>query len=326
MIFYFLVSLLMTIIGMKLFIIFLNNTNILKKKESLDSSIKKDCIKELHKQKKNTLTMGGVVMNIVLLIMTISYYIMTKDFLWLNIMFILYGIMGFVDDYIKVKKVRDGVTPKEKLFGLTSISLFIVLLLYFTNYMNTTIRIPFINSGLQLNIIVYSAFILFILVATTNSFNITDGLDGLALGIAIIVLTFLGIVAWKVENTPILYTILALEGTCIGTLFYNKHPAKIFIGDTGSLFLGGAIAIIMIQLQIPLWILLALIICLWEAITVIIQLTSLRFRNKRVFKIAPYHHHLEKCGWKETKIVYVFESITFICCIIGYLALGGTLF
>ncbi|TCT16275.1 phospho-N-acetylmuramoyl-pentapeptide-transferase [Natranaerovirga pectinivora] len=322
MLFYFITSLLITIIGMKLFIIFLTNTRFLKKKKSIDSSIKKDCIKELHKNKKNTLTMGGVVMNLVLFIMTIGYYIMTKEFLWLNMMIILYGIMGFVDDYIKIKKVRDGVTPKEKLLGLTGISFLVVLLLHLTNTMNTTIRIPFINSGLQLNIIVYSALILVILVATTNSFNITDGLDGLALGIAIIVLAFLGIVAWKVENSAILYTILTLAGTCIGTLFYNKHPAKIFIGDTGSLFLGGAIAIIMISLQIPLWILLILIICLWETITVILQLTSLRFRNKKVFKIAPYHHHLEKCGWQETKIVHTFCWITFICCIIGYLGLG----
>ena len=322
MILAFLISLLCTAIGMKYFIILLTNTNFLKRKEDVDN-IKKSCIKELHKNKLNTLTMGGVVMNIVLLMMTIIYYLMYNKILWINIFIILYGAMGFVDDYIKIKKVRDGVTPREKLIGLTIISIIAVIYLVASNDINTNIIIPFINISFKLDIVLYSVFMVILLVATTNSVNITDGLDGLILGISILVLTFICIVAWKTEKNDVLYSALLILGTCIGTFIYNKHPAKIFIGDTGSLFLGGAIAIFMIKLNIPIWIMIILIVCLWEMLTVIIQLLSLRLTGKKVFKIAPYHHHLEKCGWKETKIVYISWLITSIFCIIGYIGLGG---
>lgn len=325
MIFYFIISLLCTAIGMKYFIILLKHTNFLKRKETIDN-IKKSCIKELHKNKLNTLTMGGVVMNIVLLIMTIAYYLINKEILWINIFIILYGAMGFVDDYIKIKKVRDGVTPREKLIGLTIISILVVVYLVSSNGINTTIIIPFINNSPKLHIIIYSVLMVLLLVTTTNSVNITDGLDGLVLGISVIILTFICVVAWKTENNDVLSSALIILGTCLGALIYNKNPAKIFIGDTGSLFLGGAIAIFMIKLNIPAWIMIVLIVCLWEMLTVIIQLSSIRLTGKRVFKIAPYHHHLEKCGWKETKIVYVSWLISGIFCIIGYIGLEGVLF
>jgi phospho-N-acetylmuramoyl-pentapeptide-transferase len=325
MLLYFIVSLLCTAVGMKCFIILLTNTNLLKRKETIDN-IKKTCIKELHKNKLNTLSMGGIVMNIVLLIMTIGFYLINRKILWINIFIIFYGVMGFVDDYIKIKKVRDGVTPREKLLGLTIISAAVVLYLVLSNTINTVITIPFINSSFKPDIIIYSALMILLLVVTTNSMNITDGLDGLVLGISVIVLAFICVVAWKTENDEILFSALVILGTCLGALIFNKYPAKIFIGDTGSLFLGGAIAIFMIKLYIPVWIVIVLIVCLWEMLSVIIQLSSLKLRGKRVFKIAPFHHHLEKCGWKETKIVYLCWLISGVFCIVGYISLGGVLF
>lgn len=322
---YFILSLLCTAIGMKYFIFLLRHTNLLKRKETIDN-IKKSCIKELHKNKLSTLTMGGVVMNIVLILMTIIYFLVNKEILWINVFIILYGVMGFVDDYIKIKKVRDGVTPREKLIGLTIISVIVVTYLVTFSQINTDIIIPFINSSFKLNIIIYSIFMILLLVVTTNSANITDGLDGLVLGISIIILTFISVVAWKTQHSDVLCSALMILGTCLGALIYNKNPAKIFIGDTGSLFLGGAIAIFMIKLNIPAWIMVILIVFLWEMLSVIIQLLSLKLTGKRVFRIAPYHHHLEKCGWKETKIVYVSWLITGIFCIIGYIGLGGVIF
>jgi phospho-N-acetylmuramoyl-pentapeptide-transferase len=313
-----------TLVGMKYFIKFLKSSDLLKRKDTVDG-IKKDCIKELHKSKINTLTMGGVVMNVVLFIMTIAYYLIKKEFLWINIFIIAFGVMGFIDDYIKIKKGKDGVTPKEKLIGLTIISIVVVVFFMVMHQTNTQIIIPFINTSIQLNGVVYAVLMMLLVVATTNSVNITDGLDGLVLGISVIVLSFLGLVAWRLGNNEVLFSVLVVMATCIGALFYNWHPAKIFIGDTGSLFLGGAIALFAIRLNIPMWLIIILIVCLWETISVILQLTSLKFTGKRIFKIAPYHHHLEKSGWIETKIVYLFWAITGVFCIIGYFAMGGIL-
>jgi phospho-N-acetylmuramoyl-pentapeptide-transferase len=164
-----------------------------------------------------------------------------------------------------------------------------------------------------------------ILVASTNSANITDGLDGLILGIASIALSFIIISAWQLRRIDVLYSAVVILGTCLGALVYNRHPAKIFIGDTGSLFLGGALVIFLIQLNMPLWVVILLGVCVWEMLTVIIQLSSIKLRGKRVFKIAPFHHHLEKCGWKETKIVYIFWLITGVLCLVGYVGLEVTL-
>ncbi|WBW95538.1 phospho-N-acetylmuramoyl-pentapeptide-transferase [Oceanirhabdus sp. W0125-5] len=316
----YLTTILCTVVGLNYFIRLVNDNKILRRNKSSDI-IKKSCIRELHKNKLNTPTMGGIVMNIIFFIMIIVYYLINKEILWFNIFIILFGVMGFIDDYIKIKKIRDGVTPKEKFIGLTLISLFYVIFLIFTKEFHSTVAVPFINKGIEVNIIMYCFFILVLLIGTTNSVNITDGLDGLMLGIGMIVLAFIALISWKVKNTGVLYSSLMVQATCIGALLFNKYPAKIFIGDTGSLFLGGAIGIFMIELNVPLWIIIVIAVCLWETITVIIQLSSLRLTGKRVFKIAPYHHHLEKCGWNETKIVHVFWTITLVLCIVGYLGI-----
>ena len=317
-----LLSLLMTVLGMKYFIVLLNHSRFLKRKETIDS-IKKSCIKELHKNKQNTLTMGGVVMNSILLIMSVMYYIIYREMLWFNSFIIFYGLLGFIDDYIKIKKVKDGVAPKIKLAGLIVISSLTMAYLIHSKEVNTVISIPFTSDTFNIEPMTYIMVMIFFLVTITNSVNITDGLDGLALGISAIVLFFITIVAWQKAEMEVLFSAGVILAACLGTLMYNKYPAKIFIGDTGSLFLGGAMGIFMIKLGMPLWSLMILSVCLWEMLTVVIQLSSLKLRGKRVFKIAPYHHHLEKCGWPETKIVYIFWLITGVSCVMGYIGLKG---
>lgn len=321
MIKYFAFSLLFTAAFLKIFIARLSKTGFFKRADNVDSN-KKSCIQELHKHKAATPTMGGIAINLALFTSTVVYSISTGRILWINVFLLLFGLMGFIDDYIKVKKKRDGVTPKEKFVGLVIISLIITTYLIVSGKIDTQIMFPFINASREINRYLYGALMVFLLVLSSNSVNITDGVDGLALGICSIVFVFIGIVAYQLKADHVLFGAITMEGACLGALSFNRYPAKIFMGDTGSLLLGGTVAVFLIELNIPLWIILALCICIFETISVIIQLFSLRFFNKRVFKIAPFHHHLEKNGWQETSITLAFYLITFLACIIAYLGLG----
>ncbi len=322
MIQYFAFSLLFTAMFLKIFIDKLSKTRFFKRVENVDSN-KKSCIQELHKHKAATPTMGGIAINLTLFTSTIIYSILTGRIIWINVFLLLFGLMGFIDDYIKVKKTRDGVTPKEKLAGLIIIGIIITTYLIVSEHINTQIMFPFIGISIEINKYLYGALMVFLIVLSSNSVNITDGVDGLALGICSIVFFFIGIVAYQLSADNVLFGVIIMEGACLGTLFFNRYPAKIFMGDTGSLLLGGAIAVFLIELNIPLWIILVLCVCIFETISVIIQLFSLKYFNKRVFKIAPFHHHMEKNGWREIAITFTFCVITFAACIIGYLGLGS---
>lgn len=157
--------------------------------------------------------------------------------------------------------------------------------------------------------------------ATTNAVNLTDGIDGLASSVTVIVLTFFAIVGFKTGHYQVGVFSIALAGALLGFLRYNAFPAKIFMGDTGSLALGGAIATIALILKMPLFIIIVGGIYVVETLSVIIQVTSFKTTGKRVFKMAPIHHHFEQCGWSEVKLVTVFSIITLILCIIGFIAL-----
>lgn len=322
MIQYFAFSLLFTAMFLKIFIDKLSKTRFFKRAENVDSN-KKSCIQELHKHKAATPTMGGIAINLTLFTSTIIYSILTGRIIWINVFLLLFGLMGFIDDYIKVKKTRDGVTPKEKLAGLIIIGIIITTYLIVSEQINTQIMFPFIGISIEINKYLYGALMVFLIVLSSNSVNITDGVDGLALGICSIVFFFIGIVAYQLSADNVLFGVIIMEGACLGTLLFNRYPAKIFMGDTGSLLLGGAIAVFLIELNIPLWIILVLCVCIFETISVIIQLFSLKYFNKRVFKIAPFHHHMEKNGWREIAITFTFCVITFAACIIGYLGLGS---
>ncbi|WP_181593067.1 phospho-N-acetylmuramoyl-pentapeptide-transferase [Paenibacillus sp. YN15] len=320
MILYFAISLLVTVAFLKLFIDRLSKTRLFRRAEHVDSN-KKSCIQELHKHKAATPTMGGLAINLALLLSTVVYSIWAGEIIWMNVFLLLFGLMGFIDDYIKVKKTRDGVTPKEKLVGLGLIGIMMAVYFIASGQIDTEIMLPFISGSIEIHPWLYGALTVFLIVLSSNSVNITDGVDGLALGICAIVFVFIGVAAYQLGAQHVLFGAFVMEGACLGTLFFNRHPARIFMGDTGSLLLGGTIAVFLLALNMPLWIILVLCVCIFEAVSVIIQLTSLRYRHKKVFKIAPFHHHLEKSEWTETAIVRTFCGITAAACVIAYLGI-----
>jgi phospho-N-acetylmuramoyl-pentapeptide-transferase len=157
-----------------------------------------------------------------------------------------------------------------------------------------------------------------VLLATTNSSNLTDGLDGLATSVTLVVSAFFAVVAFNMLFSPLVLMSAALIGGLLGFLIFNAHPAKVFMGDTGSLFLGGAVTGAAFMINEPLIIVIAGGIYVFEALSVILQVGSFKLRNKRIFKMAPVHHHFEKCGWSEVKIVAVFSTVTAILCVIAW--------
>ena len=320
MTYYFIISFVLTGLFQLFYIKKLNKVRFFQRKEATES-IKKICIKELHKHKAATPSFGGMAIIASLFLVSLLYMILTRTMLGGVLLLLLFGLLGFLDDYIKLKKIRDGVSPKEKLLGVIAISILLVSYLSLSHQIDGFYFIlPFFDFCISMGALPYYLCLVLLLVAASNSMNITDGLDGLALGISSIVLTVIGLMAWKLQVKDVLFGAIVLEGSCLASLCFNRHPAKVFIGDTGSLLLGGAIAYFLIRLQLPLWMPFLLIVCVWEMLSVILQLGSLRFFKKRVFLIAPYHHHLEKRGWKETTIVLTFWMITLLFSIISYVA------
>lgn len=274
-----------------------------------------------HLSKSGTPTMGGVIFIISLLITVVSTGIVSKDILILVSSTIGFGLIGFLDDYIKIVKKRNlGLRAYQKL--IFQIILAVILAVYQSNtsIAGTKIIIPFLKSQyLDLGIL-YIPFIVFFVVATVNSVNLTDGLDGLASGVSIIVLSFFSLVALNRGMESVAVFSAALTGACLGFLIHNAYPAKVMMGDTGSLALGGGIAATAILLNLPLLIPIVGGIFFVETLSVIIQVASFKLTGKRVFLMSPLHHHFELKGWKETKVVGIFWLITALLCIVGVFA------
>lgn len=273
-----------------------------------------------HLRKQGTPTMGGIMIIIALIVMVLVYVLgILRDFekakpiLALLFASVGFGVVGFVDDYKKVvKKNTDGLNPKLKMFGLLIISvLYTLFLVKFTN-IGTGIIIPFMNFEFVLPLWAYIPFTILVMLATTNAINLTDGVDGLAGSVTTIIVLAIAIIANKLLFPEVAMFSLILAGAIMGFLIYNFHKAKVMMGDTGSLFLGGAISSILIYLKMPLFLLILAIIPVIETLSVILQVLSFRLRGKRIFKMAPLHHHFELTGWRENRVVGVFSFITFI--------------
>lgn len=277
---------------------------------------------QTHLKKSGTPTMGGIIMFMALVLTVLTSGMLNKDMYILLITTFGFGLIGFIDDYIKVVKRRSlGLRAYQKLIGQIILATILAIYQSSTSVLGTKLIVPFLsNQYLDLGIL-YIPFIAFVVVGTVNSVNLTDGLDGLASGVTLIVLSFFGLIAlyWRQDSITIFST--ALAGACLGFLVYNAHPAKVFMGDTGSLGLGGAVSAIAILLNIPLVIPIVGGIYFIEALSVIIQVVSFKLTGKRVFLMAPLHHHYEQKGWKETKVVAVFWTATVILCLIGILSL-----
>lgn len=273
-----------------------------------------------HLKKNGTPTMGGIMM-LAVIIITLGISSITYPILILPLIAITgFGIVGFIDDYKKlVLKNTKGLSPMKKILGLVlTAALFILLYINVFN-LGTDIIIPFIDQPITLSLGAFIVFTTFILLASSNAVNLTDGLDGLATGVVAIIMTFFTIIAFKNSDTEMVILGLATLGTCLAFLLFNSYPAKVFMGDTGSLALGGAIASIAIILKMPLYLAIVAIICILETLSVILQVLYFKItKGKRLFKMAPLHHHFELSGLKENVIVNIFWLVTIAACLLAY--------
>ncbi len=283
-----------------------------------------------HLSKSGTPTMGGIILIVsILLLSAFLYFDYSADepeiatrLLPMIFVTIGFGVVGFIDDLKKVVfHNTDGISPKAKMAGLTVIAIAYVCMLVFIFKNGTDIYIPFADVYVTMPTWLYIIFGIIVILATTNAVNLTDGIDGLSTSVTTIILTCLTVISiiWGVKETTIFGSIVI--GSTLGFLLFNLHPAHVFMGDTGSLLLGGAIAGIALYLKIPLLLLIIAIIPVIEALSVIIQVLYYKKTGKRFFKMAPIHHHFELCGWNEDKVVSVFSIITLIASIIGVMAI-----
>lgn len=275
-----------------------------------------------HYKKSGTPTMGGViiVISVMIAIFTSGYY--TQE-IWAALFFTVgFGLIGFIDDYIKVVLKRNlGLKAFQKIVGQLIFAF--LLALYGSRYSvyGTKLIIPFANAFIDLGVL-YIPFVLFVVVGIVNAVNLTDGLDGLNTGVTLIVMaTFSLITNSMIKESPIFEGIsimsAAVTGACLGFLKHNANPAKVFMGDTGSLALGGAVSAVAVLSNTILLIPIIGGIYFVEALSVIIQVLHYKRTKRRIFKMAPLHHHFEMCGWNEKKVVGVFWIATVILAFIG---------
>ena len=234
---------------------------------------------------------------------------------------LLFGVVGFLDDFIKVVLKRNlGLSAKQKFLLQLVVAAASVAYLYFSGLVDSTVYIPFMRTPVNLSYF-YIPFCIFVMLATVNSVNLTDGLDGLASTVTLVVSLFFTAAALYFKDNASAVFSLTLVGALIGFLIHNAYPARVFMGDTGSLFLGGAVSIIAILLKLPFFIIIIGLVYLLETLSVMIQVTSFKLTGKRVFKMSPIHHHFEMCGFSETKIVLLFSGATVLLLIVCMLAL-----
>ena len=275
-----------------------------------------------HLKKNGTPTMGGIIFLISVIVTSCIYM---KDYPQIiPILFVTvgYGVIGFLDDYIKiVLKRSEGLTPSQKMFGQIIVTGVFAVYMYKFSGISMEMIVPFFpNVTLDLGFLTIPVMFLAI-IGTVNGVNFTDGLDGLATSVTIMVAVFFGVVALGVKSDvwPIACAVI---GALLGFLLFNVHPASVFMGDTGSLALGGFVAAIAYMLQMPIFILIVGLIYWIEILSVIIQVGYFKISHgKRIFRMAPIHHHFEVGGWSETKVVAVFTIVTAMLCLIGLMAL-----
>lgn len=283
-----------------------------------------------HLSKTGTPSMGGLAIISATVISAVAVTAVAAggyaDYLSLAVILvtmILFGIIGFIDDYEKaIKKNNAGISPKQKIVLQFVFSLAFAIFAYFKSgfgdISGSCVWIPIADVYLDFGIL-YIPFVIFVMIAFSNAVNLTDGLDGLASGVTALVafcMVVVGVSAYPgIEAAPIVYG--ALAGGCLGFLMFNKNPAKIFMGDTGSMALGGMLAAGAVMMKMEFLVAVAGLVYVCEALSVIIQVTYYKKTHKRIFKMAPLHHHFELCGMKETKVVKMFWAATLVFCLLA---------
>ena len=275
-----------------------------------------------HLKKQGTATMGGVM---ILLGSTIAAFLFTDD-LWKTLLLtgitLGAGLLGFLDDYLKVILRRPlGLKARHKILGQFLLG---ILLAWGAVLLgrDTTIIIPFIGNEFDIGLFYYP-FVMIVFISATNAVNLTDGLDGLASGLMAIAAGVYVLISWIMGNTAAAVFAAALSGACLGFLKHNYHPAKVFMGDTGSLALGGALAALAVLTGTELVLLVLGAVFVFEVLSVIIQVVSFQLTGKRVFKMSPLHHHIELCGWPEVKVVHLFWLMGFCFALLGLWSVKG---
>lgn len=283
-----------------------------------------------HLKKSGTPTMGGLIPIITTILLSAFLYIdyaadepeIATRLLPMVFVTIGFGLVGFIDDFKKViLHNTDGLSPKLKMLGLMIIAIAYVVMLVFNFKNGTDIYLPILDTYITLPMWLYIPFAVCVILATTNAVNLTDGIDGLSTSVTTIILTCLTVISiiWGIKETTIFGCIVI--GAALGFLLFNLHPAQVFMGDTGSLLLGGAIAGIALYLKLPLLLLIIALVPVLETLSVILQVGYYKKTGKRLFKMAPLHHHFELSGWKENQIVSVFSLLTLAMSIIGILVI-----
>ena len=284
-----------------------------------------------HKSKAGTPTMGGIMF---ILGCGVTVFILGWDamlegsfvHLYVYLFALIFGIIGFVDDYRKVRQHQnEGLTAKQKFVLQLAAAVVFLCLMRYEGLLTNALYIPFANITVTVNWIVYLVFAAFVIVGCVNAVNLTDGIDGLACSVTFVVMVFFTVTGtlWSFLDRQGLFP-AALAGGLAAFFVYNHHPAKVFMGDTGSLFLGGAVAALAFAMDMPLILIPVGIIYIAETMSDIIQVTYFKATHgKRFFKMAPLHHHLELSGWSEAKLVAVFSGITLVFCALAFLGVQG---
>ncbi len=276
---------------------------------------------ESHLKKSGTPTMGGLIILTGIVITSLFYLENYKNIRPILFVTLGFGLIGFLDDYIKVVMKRSlGLRAWQKMLGQILITSIFAYYLNHNTDVGTAMILPFSNGKLLETGALYLPILFFIVLGTVNGANFTDGLDGLASSVTVLIAVFFTVVAIGTESGIEPITCAAV-GSILGFLVYNVYPARVFMGDTGSLALGGFVVSTAYMLRMPLFLAIVAFIYLIEVLSVIIQVISYHTTGKRVFKMAPIHHHFELSGWPETKVVAIFSIVTTILCLIGLLGL-----
>ncbi len=280
-----------------------------------------------HNSKAGTPMMGGLMFIIAAVICLLINVIAMEDH---TVFFVLalslcFGLVGFLDDFFKLKYKRNlGLTSMQKAMLQMAVSALYLYLLYKQGVLTCDLYVPFVDVSFRIHPLVYIFFAMFVMVGCVNAVNLTDGIDGLCGSVSIPVMIFFTVVAVARGKFDLALLPASLTGGLIAYLFYNWHPAKVFMGDTGSLFLGGAVCALAFALDMPLILILVGFVYIIETLSVILQVAYFKLTGgKRIFKMAPIHHHFEMCGWKEEKIVLVFSGICAVLCILAWFGVSG---
>ena len=280
-----------------------------------------------HNNKAGTPMMGGLmfILGAIILLAANAFFMEEHTVFFVLALALCFGFVGFLDDFTKIKFKRNlGLTSIQKALLQMAVSALFLYAMWKSGSMSTDLYIPFVDVSFRLHPIVYIFFAMFVMVGCVNAVNLTDGVDGLCASVTVPVMVFFTAAAVGMERFDLALMPAALVGGLISYLFFNWHPAKVFMGDTGSLFLGGAVCALAFALEMPLILILVGFVYICETLSVILQVGYFKLTHgKRLFKMSPIHHHFEMCGWKEVKICLVFSGISAVMCLLAWLGISG---